>query len=854
MNDTPNSDKERLVRAYRLLSSCNEAVVQATNETQLMQEICRLLVDAGGYRMAWIGSAEKDCSKRVRPVVSAGFEKGYLDAIHITWDDSERGKGPTGTAIRTGRPVICQNMLTDPNYLFWREQATRQGYASSIALPLLWKQSPCGALNVYATEPEAFGPREVELLTSLANNLTHGIISLWSSKALRESEARLSAVLEQLPVGVGVLDREGRFILINSALQSFAPQMMMPSRDPEQSGRWEAFDSQGRRLTPQHWPGERALRGEKVTPGEEFLYTGEDGRKLWTLISSVPFLSEKDGIIGAITVVKDITAQKKAESDLRRHAAILEGINQILYQTLTCSNEEELGSACLGIAERVTSSQFGFLGEITDEGRLNDIAISDSGWSACNMPESAGHKMPPKGLSLHGLYGRVLETGISFYTNTPTEHPDSIGLPEGHPPLHAFLGVPLIHAGRTIGLVAVANRNGGYGDGDLEALQALAPTMVQALLSKRADNDLAFQRELLQAIFDNIPVLLVLWDARLQRFRLNRYTETVLGWSTEDANDGDFMSKVYPDPDYRKQVASYMLSLGSGWKEWQVATKDGNSVAIDWANARLSGETMIGIGVDLRERKQMEIALKKNQQKLSEKLRELQNNNEELSEYAYIISHDLKAPLRAVRNYADFLVEDLEGRLDEEQKSYLSGIKKATAEGQQMILDLLAFSRTGESLEAPEKIDLSDLVQEVCEALMIPEDVQLSVRSGCPTLVAERTLLKQIMMNLVANGIKFNDAAVKKIEIWCRRNLENQIEVLVKDNGIGIEQRYFDQIFHVFQRLHPAASYEGTGIGLSIVKKAAAALGGSVRFESSPGKGSTFILTLPEIVHQSIGS
>lgn len=148
-----------------------------------------------------------------------------------------------------------------------------------------------------------------------------------------------------------------------------------------------------------------------------------------------------------------------------------------------------------------------------------------------------------------------------------------------------------------------------------------------------------------------------------------------------------------------------------------------------------------------------------------------------------------------MRNYADFLVEDLEGRLDEEQKSYLSGIKKATAEGQQMILDLLAFSRTGEPLGEPEKI-----------------------------------------------------------EIWCRRNLEHQIEVLVKDNGIGIEQRYFDQIFHVFQRLHPAASYEGTGIGLSIVKKAAAALGGSVRFESSPGKGSTFILTLPEIVHQSIGS
>ena len=115
---------------------------------------------------------------------------------------------------------------------------------------------------------------------------------------------------------------------------------------------------------------------------------------------------------------------------------------------------------------------------------------------------------------------------------------------------------------------------------------------------------------MLQRIFDNIPVLLVIWNPHLGRFTLNRYAEQVLGWTTDDANNGDFMAKVYPNATYRTEVSAYMLGLNTGWREWICTTKDGYHVPIDWANIFLTNDTMIGIGVDLRERKKAEAKLK----------------------------------------------------------------------------------------------------------------------------------------------------------------------------------------------------------------------------------------------------
>ncbi|MGB6281319.1 MAG: PAS domain S-box protein, partial [Syntrophobacteria bacterium] len=150
-------------RALKMLSECNHALVRAANEEDLLHEICQIIVDKGGYRLAWVGIAITDEKKTVVPMAQAGYEEGYLESLNITWDDTEKGRGPTGTAIRTRRPIIAKDILNDPNFAPWRAEATKRGYASSIALPLITDGRALGTLNIYAEETDAFNEEEVEL-------------------------------------------------------------------------------------------------------------------------------------------------------------------------------------------------------------------------------------------------------------------------------------------------------------------------------------------------------------------------------------------------------------------------------------------------------------------------------------------------------------------------------------------------------------------------------------------------------------------------------------------------------------------------------------------------------------------
>jgi PAS domain S-box-containing protein len=180
------TELRRLNHVLQALSESNQALVNATDESAYLAEACRLVVEDCGYTMVWIGYAENDEAKRVRPVASAGFEDGYLETLDITWADAERGRGPTGTAVRTGRPVLCRNMLTDPAVRPWRDQALARGYASSIALPLAGGGIPFGAITIYSAEPDPFSDDEVRLLSDLAQGVARGITIL----RLRAAEAR----------------------------------------------------------------------------------------------------------------------------------------------------------------------------------------------------------------------------------------------------------------------------------------------------------------------------------------------------------------------------------------------------------------------------------------------------------------------------------------------------------------------------------------------------------------------------------------------------------------------------------------------------------------------------------------
>lgn len=187
---------ERLNRTLRTLSSANQALVRAQSESDLLRDMCRTLVDVGGYRMAWIGIAEHDEDKTVRVAAVAGHNLGYIEQARISWADSERGRGPTGMAIRTGRPQINRDFATDPSMEPWREEALKRGYASSAALPLRDATGVFGVLTIYAGEPKAIGPGELDLFVELANDLAYGIVALRAGAARETAVRRFYESLE----------------------------------------------------------------------------------------------------------------------------------------------------------------------------------------------------------------------------------------------------------------------------------------------------------------------------------------------------------------------------------------------------------------------------------------------------------------------------------------------------------------------------------------------------------------------------------------------------------------------------------------------------------------------------------
>jgi transcriptional regulator with GAF, ATPase, and Fis domain len=201
-----NKELRRLNRALRALSACNQALAQASNEQELLDEICDIIVRVGGYRMAGIAFAEQDRQKTIRPAAHAGYDSGYLDKIELRWSDTPAGQGPAGTAIRENRICLFGDTARDPLFEPWREAALQRGYASVVCLPLREADVPFGVLAIYSGQVNAFEKSEIELLTEMANNLAFGITAIRSQDesrratiALLEAEAKYRQLVEEVP-------------------------------------------------------------------------------------------------------------------------------------------------------------------------------------------------------------------------------------------------------------------------------------------------------------------------------------------------------------------------------------------------------------------------------------------------------------------------------------------------------------------------------------------------------------------------------------------------------------------------------------------------------------------------------
>ncbi len=274
------------------------------------------------------------------------------------------------------------------------------------------------------------------------------------------------------------------------------------------------------------------------------------------------------------------------------------------------------------------------------------------------------------------------------------------------------------------------------------------------------------------------------------------------------------------------------LRMADGQYHWVTATK------VPIINRKNNVIGLVGISRDITERKQAE-------EKQAKLLKEIETANQELKEFAYVISHDLKAPLRAIGSLVDWIYSDYKGRFDSQGKEMLDLIVGRVKRMNDLIDGVLQYSRVGRIKENRIKINLNKIIQEVIETIAPPKNIRVEVENKLPTIHSERTRIKQVFQNLLINAIKYNDKEKGEIRISCKRN-NGCWKFGITDNGPGIDEKYFGKIFQIFQTLAPRDKVESTGVGLALVKKIIEMYGGKIWVESEINQGSTFYFTLPK--------
>ncbi|WP_342350046.1 ATP-binding protein [uncultured Nitrospira sp.] len=360
-------------------------------------------------------------------------------------------------------------------------------------------------------------------------------------------------------------------------------------------------------------------------------------------------------------------------------------------------------------------------------------------------------------------------------------------------------------------------------------------------------NEVEDKERRLRILVDAFPSGMLIVDHLGKVVFANKLIETLFGYS-QDELMGQSIDALVPkrfQQDHARHRVAFLdnpstRAMGAG-RDLFARRKNGSEFPVEIGLNPIhtpDGFMVLSSVVDISARKQDEAELKRLNQQLA-------NQNQELEAYNYAVSHDLRTPLRAIQNYVDFLSEDLSTKASLDQTVYLTGITTAVCEAEDLVSDLLELSRLNVKDSIPQVCHTGNIIPKVLLLLNFDKAVEIHTPTEWPTVLGHEHLLKQIFQNLLANGVKFNHSSPKVLNMNWRQECQGFITFTIEDNGIGISESYQDKIFQVFERLHTSREYEGTGIGLAIVKKAVSRLGGEIRVRSELGKGSIFSFTVP---------
>jgi PAS domain S-box-containing protein len=439
-----------------------------------------------------------------------------------------------------------------------------------------------------------------------------------SRNNLKTSEQRLKTILQNIPQKLFLKDKSSTYISCNEHYASdlkITPEEIMGKTD------YDFFPTE---LAEKYWNDDQRIMEIVKTEEIEEQYI-QNGQQKWVQTVKTPILDEKSRVIGILGIFWDITERKNAAEKITRQNAVLSGILEILDETLTVINEEDLGRICLSVAEKITRSEMGFIGEIDfQSGKMGFTAIRGQAWEACKMPDKSGHHIRElEKLVIQGLLEKVMVSGTGFFTNNLSNTIFSTHFPDGHPELKCFLGVPLVLSNRVIGMIGLANRPGGYAPHDLESMQTLAPAVVKAFTSKRSESKLRESEENVRAFFENLAVGTAQIDPKGYFIKVNNRFCRITGYSSEELCGG--MSPLDLDlPEEReidaKRITRFFKDKAPYDIEKRYLHKDGKTVWVHVTVAQVcdvNGDVIFSAGVieDITERKLTEKKLLENEER-----------------------------------------------------------------------------------------------------------------------------------------------------------------------------------------------------------------------------------------------